>query len=75
MVPEYYNWLASIAERDQALINLAVMALVLLVAWVSTYVLEDTRLIPRRLASGMRVLYRLGGLPLYVLTLFAHWIF
>jgi len=71
MVPEYYLWFNSMAERDQGLIMLFVSALILVGAWIMLELFP----IPERIREVVKLLFALGGLPLYIISLFSFWIF
>lgn len=67
-VPEYALWLATTAERDSALVSLALVALLLVGAWIVTDAL------PERASRLLKQLFMLGGVPLYLLTFFSYWL-
>jgi len=69
MVPEFYAWQAAQAERDIALIYLAGCALILVVSWVITNYL------PEQYVKPLQKLFLIGGIPLYIASLFFSWVF
>ena len=68
MTPQYYAWLTFIAERDQMLVNLALIGIGCVVAW------ELLRFLPPALAERLRQFYLVGWLIAFVISIAAFYV-
>jgi multisubunit Na+/H+ antiporter MnhB subunit len=64
MSPRFYMWLSAIADRDGAFVQLAGLALVIILAWLGV------RYLPSRIQPWIRRFYMIGGVVLYFVTIF-----
>jgi len=67
VTPQYYAWLAFIAERDQMLVSLALIGIGCVAAW------ELLLFLPPALAARLRQFYLVGWLIAFVLSIAAFY--
>jgi pilus assembly protein TadC len=63
MSPRFYLWLQSLAQRDQAFVELTGLTLTIVLAWLGIDYM------PMQLRPFLRRTYLVGGIGLYIVTI------
>jgi len=66
MTARYQLYLTALAERDQTLVLLTIIALSLVAAWIS---LDYFSWLPKKFVDRLKGFYMVGGIGLYLFTL------